>query len=107
MDLAEASGAFGLLSGLLSALLPYFLGLTLALSIVGAGVGLLRLFGPGAEAASGPRHALALLAPVAVGWTVFVADPAPVARWRGLLLGLSSIPLWWTVRRRRPFGGLG
>ncbi len=107
MDVAEAAGGFGLLSGALSVLLPYFLGLVVALSILGAGVGIVRLFGSSDPGATGPRVAVAALAPLAIGWALFLAAPGPLARARGLALGLASVPLWLTVRRRRPFGGNG
>jgi hypothetical protein len=107
MDVADACGSFGLLSGFLSVFLSYFVGLAVTLSILTVGIGVLRLFGPGAESGPGRRTALVSLAPMAIGWTMFVAAPGPFARFRGLALGVSSVPLWWAIRRPRPFGGTG
>jgi|GEM_PF-4394077 len=107
MDGAEAAGTFGLLAGALSVLLPYFLGLAVALSILGAGIGLVRI---ATEAAGGPRggwRAVEAWAPLAVGWTFFLTAAGPVAAFRGLALGASAIPLWLQVRRSPPFGGIG
>ena len=107
MDVGEASGSFGLLAGVLSVLLPYFLGLVVALGILGAGVGILRM--PLVAATHGTGRWIFLVAwgPLALGWTIFLSAPGPVASFRGLVLGASAVPLWVTVRRPPAFGGLG
>ncbi len=89
LDVAEAAGSFGLFSGLLSAFLPYFLGLVVALSILGAGVGIVRISTLDPSGSSNSRTAVAAFAPVAVGWAIFLA-----ARdlWRGTGGSCSGSP---------------
>jgi hypothetical protein len=107
MDVADACGSFGLLSGVLSVFLAYFVGLAVTLSILAVGIGVLRLFGAGAAGGPGRGTAVVTLAPMAIGWTMFAVAPGPFARFRGLALGISLVPLWWAVRRPRAFGGMG
>lgn len=106
MDIADAAGGFGVLAGLLSAALPYFLGLTVALSIVGAGVGLVRLSGPAAHGPTGPWTAVGAWGPLGIGWIFFLSVEGPAVVARGVVLGASAVPLWLLSRRTRPFGGL-
>ena len=107
MDPLDASGAFGALSGVLSVVLPYFDGLTMALAALVVGIALLRWtrgrFGGGPGSSDADRFLLALVSAI-VGWAVFLEAPSTLASIRGLVLGGAILPLWWLERRRLPFG---
>lgn len=97
LDVSDAAGLFGLLAGVLSVVVPYFVGLVVVLAAIGASVGLGRL--PGAT-----QRGLAL-GPLAAGAGAFLFVPAPGAAYRGLVLAASALPIWWLSRRPPAFGG--
>jgi hypothetical protein len=108
IDVVDATGLLGALSGVLSVLLPFFLGLTVALGAMLLSAGLLRrIGGSGAERpdeATRRRYwigfGVALL-----GWTFVLAHPALADRFLGATLGSAGLPLWSIARRPLPFGG--
>jgi len=101
-DAFSASVALGVIAGALSVLWPPLDGLVAALASL-AVVGAAMRYGSRSRA--GRRRLTARGATVVgiAGLTaiVFLDPPAPLALWRGLLLGLSIVP-WWAVERRRP-----
>lgn len=107
MDPVDAAGLFGLLAGGLSIVLPYFDGLTLALSALGAGAAVVRA---APEPRTSPRRrSRSLWTGVvfsAAGMGVFLLGPPILDRVRGLVLGVAAVPLWIVARRRVPFGGI-
>ena len=100
VDAVDAAGLFGLLSGVLATVLPYFLGLTFALSALLLALAMVRRAG---QARAPGALAPAPLACAVVGWGVALA--VPLGAWRGLLLATCSLPLWWRLRRAPAFGG--
>lgn len=107
VDPLDAAVAFAVLGGVLALLLPYFVGLTVALSGLVLAIALVR------RDARAPRprrggfdYGLPLsLASVVVGWGFLLAAPPALAPVRGLLLALATLPLWRVARRPGPFGG--
>jgi hypothetical protein len=107
MDTLDASGGFGALAGVLSVVLPFFIGLTMTLAAVVVGTSLLRWTqGRSAGRADQPDAARFLLGlgSALAGWGLFFAGPPALSAIRGLLLGLTVLPLWWLERRRPAFG---
>ncbi len=109
MDPVEAAGAFALLGGALALLLPYFLGLTLALAGLLLALAALREGRRGPPPApargSGARRPLPFALALA-GWAALPLLPEALAPWRGLTVALAAFPLWWRFRHRVPFGGV-
>ncbi|MCI4367565.1 MAG: hypothetical protein L3K08_07425 [Thermoplasmata archaeon] len=100
IDAVHVGAIFGALSGLLSLEIPFFDGLVAALAALVAVDWASRLARGGPK--RGARKICALS--IVVGWSIFLLLPAPEAGFRGLSLGLSLAPLWWTGRRNLPFG---
>ncbi|HEY6238843.1 MAG TPA: hypothetical protein VIZ68_06635 [Thermoplasmata archaeon] len=107
MDSLDAAGGFGALAGALSVVLPFFDGLTMTLAALVVGTSLLRW----ARARSAGRtdqldaaQFLLGLGSALAGWGVFLAAPPVFGAVRGLVLGLTVLPLWWLERRRPAFG---
>ena len=105
MDALDAAGGFGALAGVLSVVLPYFVGLVLALAALSVGVAVPRVSTTGSRGKPASRWALAF-GLTGAGWLLFVAPVPLLANIRGLLLGSSILPLWWVARRPRAFGGI-
>lgn len=95
LDPVPAAALFGLVAGLLSVRFPYFDGLTAAMAaLLLLAWGLDRRPGRGRWAgALPPRWAGGLIA--GVGWLLFLAGPPALLPFRGALLGLVGLPLWW------------
>ena len=108
LDTADATGVFGLLSGVLSIGVPYFLGLTAALSALGLAVALPRLLATGVSSRwpcrSGPFPYVAAAIALS-GWAAFAVGAGLFPSLRGAVLAASSVPLWWGTRRPIAFGG--
>lgn len=106
-DPLDAAVAFALLGGVLSLLLPYFVGLTFALSGLVLAIALVRRRPrPDRPGRAGVLHGLPVsLASFAVGWGFLFGAPPGLAPVRGLLLALATLPLWRVARRPGPFGG--
>ncbi|MCI4339709.1 MAG: hypothetical protein L3J73_00355 [Thermoplasmata archaeon] len=107
LDLVDATGLLGVLAGVLSLALPYFLGLTAALGAILFAVALRRR----PESATVPprpdlqrAYAIGFGAAVA-GWVFVGLHPAALGRLVGVVLGVAGLPLWWAARRPLPFGG--
>jgi hypothetical protein len=105
MDGLDAAGGFGALAGLLSVVLPYFGGLVLALAALSLGLAVPRVPPPGIRSILRPRWTLAF-GSAGVGWMLFAVPWPSLTGLRGLVLGLSTVPLWWTARRPLAFGGI-
>ena len=104
----DAAGGFGLFAGLLSVLLPFFLGLAVVLAALAFGTGAVRLAGPPTRRAPSTvdrRNGLLALLVAGTGWIGFLIFSTDLERLRGLFLGLTLVPLWWTARRPSAFGG--
>jgi hypothetical protein len=91
-----------LVSGALSVLGPYLASLTGALAALAfAGwIAGRSSTGPGLGPALREPGALLALASLAAGAAVYLGLAAPFARWRGLVLGVALVPLWWSGARR-------
>lgn len=106
MDTVDAAGFFGLLAGALSIVLPYFDGLTLAMSALGAGAAVVRSGRePRPQGRQGSRVLWSGVAMTAAGMAVFLAAPPVLDQVRGLVLGTAAVPLWLAARQPLPFGG--
>ena len=105
MDALDAAGSFGALAGVLSVVLPYFVGLVLALAALSIGVAVPRVATTGRPARPASRWALAF-GIAGAGWLMFAVPLPLLGNLRGLLLGGSIVPLWWVARRPRAFGGI-
>ena len=95
MDPTTVAGLFGLLAGVLSVPIPYFSGLTAALSALLAATVVVRWARSGRPSIH-LRSSLPAIAVVVVGWTVFLGGPALLSPVRGLVLGASGLPLVWS-----------
>ena len=104
VDAVHTGAVVGALSGVLSVELPFFDGLVAALAALVGVAWVLR------GVPSGPRPLPRRFSGVCavVGWSMFLLLPPPLEVLRGLALGASLAPLWWTARRSPPFGsGVG
>jgi hypothetical protein len=101
----DAGTLFGSLAGALSLVLPYFLGLAIALGALGFAIGLVRLAkGEGARLPTAARGAV--LAVAGAGWCLSFFGSLLDLPVRGLWAPTALGPLWWVARRPLPFGGL-
>jgi hypothetical protein len=108
IDVVDATGLLGALAGVLSMALPFFLGLTIALSALLVSAGLLRRAGDPARARSaGPirRRYWWGFGASAMAWTFLLAHPTADGPFVGAVLGIAGLPLWSVARRPLPFGG--
>jgi hypothetical protein len=99
VDAVHVGAIFGAFSGFLSLEIPFFEGLVAALAALVAVAWASRPARDGPE--RGARRICALS--IVVGWSMFLLLPIPLTGFRGLALGLSLAPLWWTGRRNLPF----
>lgn len=95
----------GLVAGALSIVAPFLLGLTGTLTAL-AVAGWARLHARGGRTGStvlGGRGSLAL-ALLGGGALMFLFPPEGLQAFRGLVLAVSTVPLWWLerARSRRP-----
>lgn len=92
-----------LVAGGLAIVLPFLLALTATLSALAlaAWVAVARTRLP-ARAASGRWRGAVPLLLLGAGAVVFLLDPPPLARVRGLVLAVSLLPLWARERNPRP-----
>ena len=98
-DAFRVAVGFGVLSGAAALVLPFLDSLTLALAAIALAAWVWRR----SPRPLGGRHRPGLSAAVgwacaATGFGVFWGLPAPLSSIRGLLLGLSLVPLWWLDR---------
>jgi len=108
IDVVDATGLLGALVGLLSTVLPFFLGLVLALEAILLVAGLLRTTADGAAQRSTrrSRHRYWLgFATAGIAWILVLAHPGAADRFAGAALGAGGLPLWSIARRPLPFGG--
>lgn len=103
MEPLPTSAGFAVLSGLLSVVDPYFIGLTIVLAAFTASLwatGLLPRPGRPRGTRAGPEVLVGIGILIA-SWGPVLADPRFVAGFAGLCLGSASGLLWLTHRRRR------
>jgi hypothetical protein len=108
MDLVDAVGLFGALGGVLAIALPYFVGLTAALSATLFGVGVIRaaqIQEGSAKLSSETRRFVLGFAAAIAGWAAFLLFSGRLGVVGPALLGASGLPLWRAARRPLPFGG--
>ncbi len=97
-DPVRVSAIFGAIAGALSLAVPFFDGLTVALSALLVAIRLGRSVGEGARSKVPVVRIASALAAMAVGWGFFLGAPAPLAGVRGAGLGLAGVLFWWGAR---------
>lgn len=102
-DAVDAAAGGALVGGVLAVVVPYFLGLTVAL------VGLLVAIAAVRRAAlprGAPGAALLATGLLAVGGAVGLVLSVPgLSAFRGPLLAAAALPIWRSARRAPAFGG--
>jgi hypothetical protein len=97
-----AACGLAVVAGALATLVPSLDALTVALvalSVAGWASLHRRSAGPGRVLAGPLGTYLGPLLLLGAGATTFLCAPAPLVPWRGLVLGLSLVPLWAVERR--------
>ncbi len=104
-DVVGVSVGGALVSGGLSVFAPNLAALTASLAVLAVAGWLVLLRQARASLRPGRRESSGwAIAAVGVGFTLFLSGVGPLLTFRGLLLGLSLVPLW-AVARRFPLGG--
>ncbi|MGA8275978.1 MAG: hypothetical protein WB789_02255 [Thermoplasmata archaeon] len=105
-DVVGVSVGGALVSGALSVVAPSLVGLTGSLAVLAlAGWLVLVRQAPGSPRRKWTGSSGWALASVALGAALFLGGVGLLLNFRGLVLGLSLVPLWG-VARRLPWGGL-